>query len=111
MDLLQAVFCTRIHPCLRLEEDLVGEAGQHELDAGRKIYGCIVLFYPISDPDPTWGPTRISLVKLSSANQMMGEMSTPPTGGIKRRVGPSTGSVGATATLHGNFFAFSCCKG
>lgn len=57
---------------------------------------------------PTWGPTRISLVKLRNANQMMGAMSTPPTGGISFRVGPSTGSVGSTATDHGSLLLFTC---
>lgn len=55
-----------------------------------------------------WGPIRISLVKLSRANQMMGDMSTPPTGGMRRRVGPSTGSVGATAMLNGSFLPLIC---
>lgn len=33
-------------------------------------------------------------------------MSTPPTGGIAFRVGPSRGSVGTTTTAHGNFLKF-----
>jgi hypothetical protein len=39
---------------------------------------------------------------------MMGEMSTPPTGGMSRRVGPSSHSVGFTAADHGNFLPFTC---
>lgn len=54
------------------------------------------------------GPIRISLVKLRKANQMMGEMSTPPTGGIRRRVGPNTGSVGATEMENGSFLPSIC---
>lgn len=54
------------------------------------------------------GPSRISLKKLNSATQMMGDTSTPPTGGIARRVGPSTGSVGLNASDHGSFPPSSC---
>ena len=34
---------------------------------------------------------------------MIGETSTPPTGGTSARVGLSKGSVGAYAKTHGNF--------
>ena len=54
------------------------------------------------------GPSSISLKKLNSATQMMGDTSTPPTGGIARRVGPSTGSVGLNASDHGSFPPSSC---
>ena len=39
------------------------------------------------------GPTRISFMKLRKATQMIGEMSTPPTGWNTWRVKESTGSV------------------
>ena len=47
-------------------------------------------------------PSRISFMKLIMPTQMMGETSTPPTGGTKLLVGFSKGSVGRYATTHGN---------
>ena len=49
-------------------------------------------------------------MKLRKANQMMGEMSTPPTGGMSRRVGPSSHSVGFTAADQGSFLPFTCVR-
>lgn len=55
-----------------------------------------------------WGPSNISLMKLRSATQMMGDMSTPPTGWITRLVGPRTGSVGFTTTDQGSLSPGIC---
>ena len=48
-------------------------------------------------------PNKISFIKLIIPTQMIGETSTPPTGGTSARVGLSKGSVGAYAKTHGSF--------
>ena len=72
----------------------------------RNVYGRSILRW--SKFRMPCGPSRISLKKLSSATHTMGDTSTPPTGGIARRVGPSTGSVGLNASDHGSLPPSSC---
>jgi len=47
-------------------------------------------------------PNKISFIKLIIITQMIGDTSTPPTGGTNALVGLSNGSVGAYASTHGN---------
>ena len=50
-------------------------------------------------------------MKLSRATQMMGLMSTPPTGLMTFLVGPRIGSVGLYATAHGILLPGICNAG
>ena len=48
-------------------------------------------------------PNKISFKNEIIPTQMIGETSTPPTGGIADLVGFNKGSVGTYATTHGSF--------